>query len=119
MRSMNSNTGEEIRTEDRIGRGEEVEDLEETLKSLKQEKAKQKSAFTRARKQLLDLVNEMDLPSRSQVRDGRAKLDNAKRKGTEYHDSTVRALPMATEWNSKTESHLENGTIGEGIRKGT
>ena len=75
-RSMTSNTGEEARTEDEIGRREEVQDLEESLESLKQEKAKAKSAFTRARKQLLVLVDEMDLPSRRQVRDGQAKLDS-------------------------------------------
>ena len=63
-RTMTSNTGEDARTEDGIGRREEVEDLEESLESLKQEKAKAKSAFTRARKQLLELVEEMDLPSR-------------------------------------------------------
>ena len=73
---MTSNTGEDARTEDGIGRREEVEDLEESLESLKQEKAKAKSAFTRARKQLLELVEEMDLPSRRQVRDGQAKLDS-------------------------------------------
>ena len=76
MRSMTSNTGEDARTEAGIGRREEVEDLEESLESLKQEKAKAKSAFTRARKQLLELVEEMDLPSRRQVRDGQAKLDS-------------------------------------------
>lgn len=37
---MTSNAGEEGRTEDGIGRGEDVEDLEESLESLKQEKAK-------------------------------------------------------------------------------
>ena len=76
-RSMTSNTGEEVRTENGIGRREEVEDLEESLESLKQEKAKEKSEFTRARKQLLEMVEEMDLQSRLQVRDGEAKLDNA------------------------------------------
>ncbi|XP_065052322.1 uncharacterized protein LOC135681677 [Rhopilema esculentum] len=73
---MTSNAGEEGRTEDGIGRGEDVEDLEEKLESLKQEKAKAKSAFTRARKQLLELVEEMDLPNRHQVRDGQTKLDS-------------------------------------------
>ena len=72
---MTSNTGEE-RTEDGMGRREDVEDLEESLESLKQEKAKAKSAFTQARNQLLELVEEMDLPSRRQVQDGQAKLDN-------------------------------------------
>ena len=51
---MASNTGEEVRTEDGIGRREEVEDLEDSLESLKQEKGKAKSAFTLARKQLLE-----------------------------------------------------------------
>ena len=73
---MTLNTGEDARTEDGIGRREEVENLEESLESLKQEKAKAKSAFTRARKQLLELVEEMDLLSRRQVRDGQAKLDS-------------------------------------------
>ena len=41
---MTSNTGEDARTEDGIGRREEVEDLEESLESLKQEWAKAKSA---------------------------------------------------------------------------
>ena len=75
-RSMTSNTGEEERTEHGIGRGEDVDELEESLESLKREKAKAKSALTRARKQLLELVEEMDLLSRRQVRDGQAKLDN-------------------------------------------
>ena len=80
-RSMTSNTCEEARTEDGIGRRENVEDLEENLESLKQEKAKAKSAFTRARKQLLQLVEEMDFPSRRQVQDGQAKLTTHKKKG--------------------------------------
>ena len=75
-RSMTSNTGEDARTEDGIGRREEVEDLEESLESLKREKVKAKSALTRAKKQLLEVVEEMDLPSRRQVRDGKAKLDS-------------------------------------------
>lgn len=33
-------------------------------------------AFTHARKQLLEFVEEMDLPNRHQVREGQAKLDN-------------------------------------------
>ena len=36
---MTSNMGEEVRTEDGIGRREEVEDLEKSLEGLKQEKA--------------------------------------------------------------------------------
>ena len=71
-RSMTSNTGEKVRTEDGIGRREEVEDLEESLESLKKEKAKAKSAFTRARKQLLELFEETDLPSRAAFKSVRA-----------------------------------------------
>ena len=51
-----------------------MENLEESLKSMKQEKAKAKSAFMRAIKQLLEFVEE---PNRRQVRYGQAKLDNA------------------------------------------
>ena len=91
---MTSNMGEEERTEDGIGRGQDVEDLEESLESLKQEKAKAKSAFTRARKQLLELVEEMDLPSRRQVRDGQAKLDNTQEKALKI----MIALSMHYQW---------------------
>ena len=73
---MTSNVDEEVSVEDGIGRKEEMENLEESLESLKQEKVKAKSAFARGRKQLLELVEEMDLPSRRQVRDGQVKLDN-------------------------------------------
>ena len=76
MRIMASNKGEEGKARDEIARTEDMENLEESLESLKQEKVKSKSAFTRARKQLLELVEETDVPSRSQVRDGLAKLDN-------------------------------------------
>ena len=67
-RCMTSNTGEYVRTEDGIGRREEVEDFEESFESLKQEKAKAKSASTQSRGQLFEMVEEMDLPNRCQVR---------------------------------------------------
>ena len=66
-----------VTKEDMENLEESVENLEESVESLKQEKAKSKSAFTRARKQLLELVEETDLPSRSQVRDCQVKLDTA------------------------------------------
>ena len=69
--------GKEEKARDETATKEDMENLEDSLESLKQEKATAKSAFTRARKQLLELVEETDLLSRSQVRDGQAKLDNA------------------------------------------
>ena len=91
---MTSNAGDEARTEDGIGTREDVDDLEETLESLKQEKAKAKSAFTRARKQLLELVEETDLPSRRQVRDVQAALDNTQERALK----TMIALSKHYQW---------------------
>ena len=67
MRIMASNEGEEGKARDEIATTGDMDNFEESLESLMQEKGKLKSAFTRARKQLLELVDETDLPSRSQV----------------------------------------------------
>ena len=53
------------------------EDHEERLEGLKQEKASAKASFTRARRQLLELIDEEDLPSRRQVREACRKVDSA------------------------------------------
>eukprot|EP00794_Sanderia_malayensis_P002099 gene2099-2384_t len=62
---------EEVRSEKTTGEFEEDEYFEDRLE-LKEEKAKAKSAFMRARNRLLELVEETDL---QRVRDERFKLD--------------------------------------------
>ena len=74
---------EEVRSEKTTGDFEEDEYFEDRLDELKQEKAKAKSAFTRARNRLLELVEETDL---QRVRDERFKLDSCQ---TRAMDSMV------------------------------
>lgn len=50
---------------------------DDTILKIKVEKTKAKSSFTRAKNQLLSLLDEEDLPSRRQVKVGRSKLDVA------------------------------------------
>jgi len=48
----------------------------DSSEKLKQEKSKSKAAFTKARHSLLQLLDEVDLPSRTEVREARKKLDD-------------------------------------------
>ena len=67
---------------------------------------KSKSAFTRARKQLLELVEETDLPNKSHIRDGQVKLDNAQE----------RALKIVIELSEHYQSQ-KNGEARHNISK--
>ena len=106
MRIMASNEAGEGKARYEVTRKEDMENLEESLESLKQEKAKSKSAFTRARKQFLELVEETDLPNKSHVRDGQVKLDNAQE----------RALKIMTEL-SEHYQWQKNGEARHNITK--
>ena len=94
MRIMASNESREGKAKDEVTTKEDMENLEESLESLKQEKAKSKSAFTRARKQLLELVEETDLPNKSHVRDGQVTLDNAQERAL----NIMTELPEHYQW---------------------
>jgi len=48
--------------------GETVDEEEDRIESLKQKKAKDKSAFTMIKSKLLSLLNEEDYPSRREVK---------------------------------------------------
>ena len=74
MASSENISGQDLIERD-DGHGRELQDLEfqdkeheENVEELKQLKSRAKSAFTRSRHQLLQLLEEEDLPSRRQVR---------------------------------------------------
>ena len=48
--------------------GEVMDEEEDRIESLKQQKAKDKSAFTRIKNKLLSLLDEKDYPSRREVK---------------------------------------------------
>ena len=54
--------------------GEAMDEEEERIESLKQQKAKDKSAFTRIKNKLLSLLDEKDYPSRREVKAACQKL---------------------------------------------
>ena len=54
--------------------GEAVDEEEEGIESLKPQKAKDKSAFTRIKNKLLSLLDEEDNPSRQEVKAACQKL---------------------------------------------
>ena len=54
--------------------GEAVNEEEERIESLRQQKAKDKSAFTRIKNKLLSLLDEEDHPSRREVNGAYQKL---------------------------------------------
>ena len=54
--------------------GEAVDEEEERIESLRQQKAKDKSAFTRIKNKLLSLLDEEDHRSRREVKAARQKL---------------------------------------------
>ena len=56
-RSMTASKGEDVRIGDEVGRREDAEDIEEGLENEKQEKAKAKSTFKPAGKQLSSCWN--------------------------------------------------------------
>ena len=83
MASSENISGQDLIERD-DGCGREPQDLEfqdkeheENVEELKQLKSRAKSAFTRSRHQLLQLLEEEDLPSRRQVRNAQQNL-NAK-----------------------------------------
>ena len=83
MASSENISGQDLIERD-DGRGRKPQDLEfqdkeheENVEELKQLKSRAKSAFTRSRHQLLQLLEEEDLPSRRQVRNAQRNL-NAK-----------------------------------------
>ena len=87
------------------------------MESLKHEKAKAKSTFTRARHQLLELVEEMDLPSRCQVQDGQAKIDNTQERTLKIMIALSEHYQWQNNGRAKQKVTQENGAIAAGVRR--
>jgi len=64
--------------------GEEMDGEEDRIKSLKQQKVKDKSAFTRIKNKLLSLLDEEDYPSRREVRAVFQKLCEVQERTVNY-----------------------------------
>ena len=80
--------------------GEAMDEEEERIESLKQQKAKDKSAFTRIKNKLLSLLDEKDYPSRREVKAACQKL-------CEVQERTMSTMDRSTRRSRSTENPLD------------
>ena len=87
--------------------GEAVEEEEECIESLRQQKAKDKSAFTRIKNKLLSLLDEDDHPSRREVKAACQKL-------CEVQERTMSTMEeLSQEYLSSKEKEKQKKLTGE------
>ena len=87
--------------------GEAVDDEEERTESLRQQKAKDKSAFTKIKNNLLSLLDEEDYPSRREVKAACQKL-------CEVQECTMSTIEeLSQEYLSSKEKEKRKKLTGE------
>ena len=87
--------------------GEAVDEEEERIESLRQQKAKEKSAFTRIKNKLLSLLDEEDHPSRREVKAACQKL-------CEVQERTMSTMEeLSQEYLSSKEKEKRKKLTGE------
>ena len=87
--------------------GEAMDEEEERIESLKQQKAKDKSAFTRIKNKLLSLLDEKDYPSRREVKAACQKL-------CEVQERTMSTMEeLSKEYLSSKEKEKRRKLTGE------
>jgi hypothetical protein len=86
---------------------DESDEAENRLQELKYQKARAKTAFTKARNQLLNLLDEEECPNRKQIREIRRKLSEKQEQAFAAIDA------LACEYSSRTDRNALRKTTEE------
>ena len=86
---------------------DEFDEAENRLQELKYQKARAKTAFTKARNQLLNLLDEEECPNRKQIREIRRKLSDKQEQAFAAIDA------LACEYSSRTDRSALRKTTEE------